>query len=404
MRFICIFALFLSVHLYSSNDNTALEVKRPENIRVLLEKDISGAVLEVKGPYYIFNPEDGSRISSGLLGKRFLVHGLQNGIKWGEQFPGIHQVYIVPRSEETSILVNGIQYEGAIAVFQIEDKISIVNDIDIEKYIKAILTPKFPFPLETEVMAAVAILARTNAYYYVSKGGLHSFWDVDAKDVGFQGCALVDSSSFITKGVDSTKNLIMIHPYQGKNVPFAAKWTEHSAGKTAPFRSIFRFDGHAPNLSISTPHAELDKDDTKWSFIISKIKLAKLLNVSNIDKLELFTDKDSNKIYGARVINGSEKKDFNFIDLQNRLNKDLLKSSEFTISQAAESITFTGFGSGHGVGLCLHSAAALAQNGDNAVQILARFFPQTYLMNLSALPNRQGNIVENLNERNLFTR
>lgn len=403
MRFICIFALFLSVHLYSSTSDSTLEIKRPENIQVLIEKDISGAVLEVKGPYYIFNPEDGSRISSGLLGKRFLVHGLQSGIKWGEQFPGVHQLYILPRSEESSILVNGIQYEGAIAIFQVEEKISIVNDLDVEQYIKAILTPKFPFPLETEVMAAVAILARTDAYYYISKS-LNSYWDVDAKEVGFQGCALVDNSSFIAKSVDSTKNLIMVHPSEGKNVPFAARWTEHSAGRTAPFQSIFRFDGHAPNACIKAPHAELDKSDTKWSFTIAKTKLAHLLNIDQIDKLELFTDKESNKIYGVRIINGLEKKDLNFLDFQAKLGQDLLKSSEFTTAISVDSITFTGFGTGHGVGLCLYSAAALAQNGDNAVQILAQFFPQTYLMNLSALPNHRGSIVENINEKNLFSR
>lgn len=74
------------------------EPTAPRNIQILLEKDATEALLEVKGPYYIINPHDGIRVASGLLGKRFIIHELDNGLKWGEEFPGIHQIYIKPRS------------------------------------------------------------------------------------------------------------------------------------------------------------------------------------------------------------------------------------------------------------------------------------------------------------------
>src|SRR3990167_4559555 len=92
------------------------ETITPRNIQVLIEKDASEVLLEVRGPYYLLNPHDGARISSGLLGKRFMIHELENGLKWGEEFPGIHQLYIKPRSNETSIFINGIQYSGSVAV------------------------------------------------------------------------------------------------------------------------------------------------------------------------------------------------------------------------------------------------------------------------------------------------
>src|SRR5476651_289182 len=76
------------------------ESTAPNTIQVLIEKDAKSALLEIKGPYYIFNPQDGSRVASGLLGKRFMVHELESGLKWGQEFPGIHQIYIKPRSEE----------------------------------------------------------------------------------------------------------------------------------------------------------------------------------------------------------------------------------------------------------------------------------------------------------------
>ncbi len=400
MKRIWILALLINLSVFAI-EGRKVEVRKPENIQVLIEKDITGAILEVNGPYYVFNPEDGARVSSGLLGKRFLVHAQKDGIKWGEMFPGIHQIYITARSPKSTILVNGIQYEGSIAVFQVDNKISIVNDISVEQYIKSILSPLFPFPLESEVMASIAIIARTNAYYHISKGH-GSFWDVEAKNFGYNGAALIDPTSVLSKSIDSTKNLILIHPHQGQNVPFAACWTEHSAGKSASYRSIFRKDGNAPDRCVKVPHAELDKEETKWKTTIAKNQLAELLNISSADKIELFIDKESNKACGARVTEGSRIHDYNFIEFQKLLGENRIKSSEFNVVDNGDVLTFTGYGIGHGVGLCLFSATSLAQNGENAVQILSKFFPETYLMNLSAVPYKNKNVVDNRNEINFF--
>ncbi len=361
------------------------EPMAPRNIQVLLEKDASEVLLEVKGPYYLFNPHDGSRLSSGLLGKRFIVRELENGLKWGEEFPGIHQLYIKPRSAETSIFVNGIQYAGAVAVYGVAGTINVVNDLDIETYVKAQLTAQFAAPLESEVMSALAILARTDAYYRATRSN-ESFWHISADEAGYQGSALVVSNSPADRAVDSTRHLILVHNENGRSLPFATTWTENSAGKTAPYSSIFRKDALAPEKGVEAPHAALSRNEFKWSYQIGKKALSHLLDVAQIKSIELFVDKPSNKVYGLRVKDGSDSHDVDFLALQEKLGKSHLQSSDFTVSLKDDSILFTGYGKGHGVGLCLYSATALAQNGENAVKILSKFFPETYLYNLGALP------------------
>ncbi|HEX2582840.1 MAG TPA: SpoIID/LytB domain-containing protein, partial [Chlamydiales bacterium] len=272
----------------------------PRNIQVLLEKDADGVLLEVKGPYHIFNPHDGSRVASGLLGKRFMIHELENGLKWGEEFAGIHQIYIKPRSEDASIFVNGIQYSGAIAIFGISGRVNIVNDLDIEDYVKAILAPQFNASTEPEVLSALAILTRTDAYYNAIRSS-NSFFHVVASEVGYQGSALTVPDSPNEKAVETTKYLILVHPNNGKNLPFAASWTENSAGKTAAYQSLFRKDGFAPDRGVEAPHAALARQESKWSYTVSKRVLAQALDVPQIKSLELFTDASSNKVYGVRV-------------------------------------------------------------------------------------------------------
>jgi stage II sporulation protein D len=357
----------------------------PRNIQVLLEKDADGVLLEVKGPYHIFNPHDGSRVASGLLGKRFMIHELENGLKWGEEFAGIHQIYIKPRSEDASIFVNGIQYSGAIAIFGISGRVNIVNDLDIEDYVKAILAPQFNASTEPEVLSALAILTRTDAYYNAIRSS-NSFFHVVASEVGYQGSALTVPDSPNEKAVETTKYLILVHPNNGKNLPFAASWTENSAGKTAAYQSLFRKDGFAPDRGVEAPHAALARQESKWSYTVSKRVLAQALDVPQIKSLELFTDASSNKVYGVRVKDNTSSYDFDFFALQNALGKSHLRSSDFTIAVKEDAVTFNGFGQGHGVGLCLYSATALAQNGENAVKILSKFFPETYLYNINATP------------------
>jgi stage II sporulation protein D len=362
------------------------EPMAPRNIQILIEKDADGVLLEVKGPYYIFNPHDGSRVSSGLLGKRFMIHELEAGLKWGEEFPGIHQIYIKPRSSETAIFINGIQYAGAIAIYGVDGMINIVNDIDIESFVKSKLTSQFLAPLEPEVMSALAILARTDAYYQATRANPHSFWHVSASELGYQGSALVVANSSVDKAVDSTRHLILLHAEEDKHLPFATAWTENSAGKTAPYSQIFRKETFAPQKGVDAPLAALARQKVKWSYQIGKKTLAHLLNISQVTGFELFIDKASSKVYGVRIKDGTQTIDLDFLSLQNRIGAAHLQSSDFTVTLKDDAVQFNGYGKGHGVGLCLYSANALAQNGENAVKILSKFFPETYLYNLDAVP------------------
>ena len=320
-------ALFLLAFLPSFAQENRMEISQDitsqKNVQVLLKKEVSEALLETTGPYYIYNPYDGTKVVSGILGKRFIVHGIENGLKWGQFFSGIHQIYIVPRSEKTSILVDGIEYEGAIAVYLTEDKISIVNDLDVESFIKSTLTPKFPYPLEKETMAAIAILERTNVYFHVAKSK-DKFWHLDAKACGYLGKAMVSEGSAIDLAVDNTHDLILTND----NDPFAATWTDHCAGKTAPYETIFRKTGHCPNVVVTSPHAAFDREKSAWNLQISKERIAYLFDMKDLATIDLFTDKESGKIYGVQLNGEKDKKQIDFFTFQEKIGKNFVRIKE----------------------------------------------------------------------------
>ncbi len=379
------FIIFMCVSIsVFSQQHFVTQPNHSENIQVLLAKSIDEALIESKGSYVIFNPQDGSKITSSLSGKRYMVRATPSGLKWGEEYPGIHQIYIVPKSKNSSLLVNGIEYDGTIVVYQIKNKINIINDIEIESYLKSILTPQFPYPLENEVMAAIAIAARTTAYSYV-KRNKEAFWHISSEDINYQGKAVILPDSHVSNAVDRTRHLILVLTEGGENKPFAATWTENSAGKTAPFHTIFRKDWWAPKKGVEAPHAALHREETKWTYKISKKDLACLLNTAAVNGIDLYTEPFSKKTYALKIKDTSDSKDIDFITFQKIVGSENILSNDIQVVLLNNDIVFTGYGKGFGVGLCLHSATQMAQNGDNAAKILSKFFPDTFLLNLSAM-------------------
>jgi len=362
---------FFACAFSSLFSSSSLPTSAP-NIKVLLHRQLSHLIFEAKGRHDIYNPLDGTRISSGILSRRNLVTAETYGIKWGEKFPGHHQLRFVPGDSQSTFLVNGIQYRGIIEIYLNDGKFNVVNEIDIESYLKSILSVEFPTPLHEEVMNAIAILARTTAHFQVQQHA-QAFWQVTSQEVNYQGSALLPKWH-IDRAVNGTYPAILTY----NDRFFPATWTQNSAGKTVDFAAIFRKALLAPP-GVEAPLAAQDRETHQWSCAIPKNLLATATHLDQIKGIDLYIHPHSEKVYAVKVIGDSQTKYFNFINFQTILGKHKLRSNEFTVQSQENQLLFTGYGEGTSVGLCLHSAQIMADRGDKAPHILELFFPQTKL-------------------------
>lgn len=197
----------------------------PPSIKVLLVHDKPGVVLEVKGKYSIYDPLKNSHISTRFIGKRKYIQALRDGLQWGEAFPGIYQILILPESADTTTLVDGIEYKGALYVYDVAGQISVVNAVDIEDYINTLLSAQQKEPLPAEVLASIAIAARTNAYY-LSANPKTQYWAVEATQVGYQGHVLTTRNSPLEQAINSSRYMIMSQTDSDQEMvmPFPAFW------------------------------------------------------------------------------------------------------------------------------------------------------------------------------------
>ncbi len=385
---ICIFALSAaSVNtafsaLTEEAKIEASEMKKPASVKVLLHRNIDGALVEAKGGYVVLNPLENKKISSGLKGKRFYLYPHKEGIKWGEDYLGTYQIKLLSTGKNTSFLVNGIQYKGAIEIFCIDGKITIINDVDIENYLQSVLAPRFASHIHKTVMDALAIVERTNIYYQVIHNK-NSFWHVDAKEVDYRGYATIQFNENVDRAVSNTKFLVMTYEKQ----PFATTWNENCAGKTASYHSIFRKNISSPG-GITSAFAQRARKEHHWSFSVPKSVIAKIAKTNRVTGLDLYIDSGSEKVYAMRVQDGSHYKEVDFFHLQKGLTKSNLLSNDFSISMQGDSIIFDGFGQGCSVGLCIYSAIQMANRGDSAPEILGTFYPYSHIEQIKHLPEK----------------
>lgn len=223
--------------------------KRPPTVDVLVVNDRPNVMLEVKGKYHLFDPNTNRHLSKRFIGKKKVVQPLSSGLKWGEEFPGIFQLEIVPEQPHGTTIIDGIEYKGAITIYDIGGSISIVNRVGIEDYLSSTLPGEYSETLPEETLSAIAITERTDTYYQ-SQNPKNKFWAIDGEHAGYRGLNSQMPESAMAHAINTTRYMVLSRTgaYEGKVTAFPAKW---SAGIGA------RASGHhAETAKISLFEAE----------------------------------------------------------------------------------------------------------------------------------------------------
>ncbi len=179
-------------------------------LKVLLGQDQDGFMVEVKGAHNVYDPYTGKKLESAFLKSSYYMIPTSDGVKWGQEFPGIYQLLIIPDSSSTSITVNGIQYPGAVAFYQVESKLAAINWVSLEDFTSSILsTTLFPKDQDQkETLATYAIAIRTLAYQSLIESH-NAFWDVKASEAGYKGKAVERSDKTFLDAMKVSQDIIL---------------------------------------------------------------------------------------------------------------------------------------------------------------------------------------------------
>lgn len=237
-------ALLLSTSFQLSAEPTAEgkkvieELKERFNgpsIRVQLLSDAEGALVEVKGRYNVYDPRTGKKLDSAYASSSYYMYPTVDGIKWGQEFPGIYQLLLVPDSTKTTLLVGGTEYLGMAYLYQIKGGLGAVNEVSLEEFVGSLLSSHIPSDItEKEAIAALAIALRTEALHWMAIA-TNPYWDVKAGTVGYRGSSIERHDGPFEEALRQTKDLVM--KKMGLNELVTVRW--FSAGEAmAPVQEM----------------------------------------------------------------------------------------------------------------------------------------------------------------------
>ena len=227
----------------------------PPSIKILIEHDVNCIPLELTGKYSLYDPYLHSAISSRFIGKCRPLQALNDGIKWGEAFPRLYQLKVTPDEPSSLMIVNGKTYEGSLYIYDIGGTISIVHELSIESYITHYLAGFPDYYLHPEVLAAVAIAARTNAYFAACNPKTN-YWAINANQASYAGQE--GAPMEVAQAVYATRHMIMSQTgvYDKIATPFPAQFDHLPAMSDVKQPQIAKIDlKEANQMAQSGAHA-----------------------------------------------------------------------------------------------------------------------------------------------------
>lgn len=181
---------------------------KPLGVRVLLLHDEEGATIGVNGKYKLYDPNTKELISTRFVGKCKPMEAFGAGLRWHEEFPGLHQLLIVSDDSDGYLTVNGVEYKGELYVYDVGGKISVVNELPLEDFLHGLLAGMYHDQMSDEMLSAIAIAARTDTLFKI-ENPRNKFWAIDGRQIGFKGQENVNPSSPIAHAIEETHGMVL---------------------------------------------------------------------------------------------------------------------------------------------------------------------------------------------------
>lgn len=355
--------------------------KSEETVKVLLAHKVDGAMLQLYGRFDVRDPNDAKYLSSGHVGKQGMILPMVKGIAWGEHFPDTYQFVVIPKNKEKTFILDGVQHEGVLYVYQIDGRLSLVNELPLESYVRSVVSTQAEETLHEEALASLAVCVRTHALWS-RHSKTDGYWHLYGPDVGFIGMAGASRNSAAQIAATTTDGMVMRDPqFPQDDGLFPAAWTGQCRGAR---EDSFNEDSLKSHTVIGDKPKGLKRSKAakpqQWSEeISSKEFVAKLypgaekLQVTNI---LLKRDPSTKRVVAVSIEFDSKPQQILSVLRFSQVFPGILGKS-FEVKQTGRGFLFEGEGDAIDEGLCLFSADRLAQKGKEAPEILSQFFPGT---------------------------
>jgi stage II sporulation protein D len=331
----------------------------------------------------------------------------------GVAVPGKGELTIWP-SEDASVAINGRRYRGKFRFVPNSSAASgattptfdIVNDVDVDSYLKGVLARELLRNWNEETYRAQAIVARTYALYEVRRRGRSNHWDLfpDQRSQVYGGYEDETASSRLA--ADDTSGIVLAYGAQpGQERIFKTYFSACCGGVSQSAADAFGepyivplSDQDVQGLCSTAPKynwgpVEITKDElTRRLREYATRRERREINMATVQALEVESLNRFNRPIRFSVTDtAGQRYSFSGEELRNAINGQAPKGDTTTrvnssyfkvINEPGSDVVkiVEGHGNGHGVGLCQYCSEARADAGMRHEDIILSAFPRAKLV------------------------
>lgn len=371
-----------SIRVLLAQEAPLLEVRSEGDIALVPE---AGQTKILHSPIHLASRGDGllvngRRMMGGqvviqpLHANLSLVIGKEGGSISGSR-PGLAGQGGIGVASRTALPVSGV-----LRVSRKGRALSVVNQVDLEEYVKGVVPSEVSSAWHPEMLKVQAVAARTYALYNKMLSAAREY-DVVAttQDQVYRGRSGVDQR--VEEAVESTRGIVVTH----QQAPIYAAFSSTAAGPTEDAVNVWA-NKDLPYLKGVECPFDLDSPYYQWKASVKIDQLEQNLRrqgfpVGTIATITPIAYSRAGRVARLRILHSGGEAVLRGEDLRKAVGYTVLPSTQFEVESIGAEVVFTGYGAGHAVGLCQWGAKELAELGYSYNSILAYYYPGTELHN-----------------------
>ena len=276
-------------------------------------------------------------------------------------------------SAPAKIKINGKNYRGLFDFYPTDKGLLLVNEIPIEEYLVGLINCEISSLWPVESVKAQAVIARSYAIYQkdARRGAVYHL-ESSVMDQVYDGVDIEDSRA--ARAVQETAGEVLT--YSGAVIQ--AFYHSNCGGHTESAQKVWGAD--LPYLQGVDCRYCLNVPSARWQTTLSLKKLELLLNAAGYRAADLSGIRTGGSTRSGRLQDITlllPKGDLTMsaVNFRKAIGYAVIKSTNFTVRKRGDELVFTGFGNGHGVGLCQWGAKQRAGDGFSYREILSYYYP-----------------------------
>ncbi|MDD5614429.1 MAG: SpoIID/LytB domain-containing protein, partial [Candidatus Omnitrophica bacterium] len=357
---------------YSSNNN----------IRVAVKKDLEKFNLAVKGNYYIQEPFKEDILDTGRNIKADIFIDRESIVMSGRYYK-FNAIDITP-IKDGAVYIESRPYRGKIRIIKDAGKLTVVNIVPLEDYLKGVLEYEVSHWWPAEALKSQAVAARSYALY-MKNVNKRKDYDLRSDALSQVYGGRLGERWRINRAVSATKGMVLT--YNGKVLP--AFYHSTCGGNTDNAKHIWNINieplkGVSCNFCRNSRHYRWHKsvDIADFNNIFSRSGYS----WSSIETVYVKENFNNGYTKEIGVLADNQEHIFSGKDFRNILGASIIRSRRFDIDKSGNLINITGYGWGHGIGLCQWGSYGMARRGYKYNQILSHYYPKSELKKILTEP------------------